>query len=58
MEKISVNKSAIIDLLKLKENFNSIIESLELMSDEKFMKSLKKSDEEVKKRDFANWDEL
>ncbi len=58
MEKISVNKNAIIDLIRLREQFNSIVESLELMSDEEFMKSYKKSKEQVKKREFGNWNEL
>ena len=58
MEEICINKKAIADLLRLKDEFNSIVESLELMSDKEFIKSLKKSDEQVKKKDFANWDAL
>jgi len=57
-EKLCIDKKAIEDLIKLKEEFNSIIESLELISDEKFMESLKRSDEQVKKRDFADWNAL
>ena len=55
---ITVNKDTILDLLRVKEEFDSIIESLELMSDKKFMNSYKKSKEQVKKRDFADWNEL
>lgn len=58
MEKVTINKDAISDLLRLKEDFNSIVESLELMSDEEFMSSLKKSKEQIKNREFTNWDEL
>ena len=55
---ITINKDTILDLLRVKEEFDSIIESLELMSDKKFMNSYKKSKEQVKKRDFADWNEL
>ena len=55
---ITVNKEAIIDLLRVKEEFDSIVESLELMSDKEFMESYKKSKEQIKKRDFADWNEL
>lgn len=58
MEKVIINKNAIEDLLKLKENFNSIVESLELMSDEKFMESYKKSKDQIEEREFADWNEL
>lgn len=33
-------------------------ESLELMKDKKLMESLKRSKEQIKNRDFADWDEL
>ena len=42
-ETINVSKEAILDLVKVKEEFDSIVESLELMSDKKFMNSYKKS---------------
>ena len=57
-EVVTVNKEAIIDLVRVKEEFNAIIESLELMTDKKFMDSYKKAKEQVKKRDFVGWDEL
>ncbi len=53
-----INKKAIGDLVKLKEEFNSIVESLELMNDEDFMISYKEAKEQIKKREFANWDDL
>ena len=55
---VSVRKDAIVDLIKMKEEFDSIVESLELMGDEEFMASLKKSGEQVKKREFADWNAL
>ena len=54
-ETISVSKKAILDLVKVKEEFDSIIESLELMSDKGFMDSYKKSKEQIKNREFADW---
>tara|TARA_Y100000034_G_C6639577_1_gene279512 strand:+ start:153 stop:329 length:177 start_codon:yes stop_codon:yes gene_type:complete len=58
MEKVSINKDVIIDLARLTNEINNRVESLELMSDSEFMRSLKKSDEEVKNKDFAEWNEL
>ena len=58
MEKISINKSAIIDLMRLTNEINDRVESLELMSNPKFMESFRKSKEQIKNREFADWDEL
>ncbi|MEK6917765.1 MAG: hypothetical protein AABW51_02350 [Nanoarchaeota archaeon] len=58
MEEISINKKAIEDLLRIKEEFNSVIESIELMSNKEFMNSYKKSKKQVKERDFADWNAL
>ena len=58
METIQVNKQAIVDLVKVREDFDAIVESLELMSDEEFMKSYNKSKEQVKKREFEDWNAL
>ena len=55
---ISVNKEAIIDLVRVKDEFDSIVESLELMADKDFMDSYKKSKEQIKKEEFADWNEL
>jgi len=57
-ETININKQAIKDLVKVKAEFDSIVESLELMSDKEFMDSYKKSKEQVKKREFVDWNEL
>ena len=55
---VSIKKEAIMDLLKVKDEFDSIIESIELMSDKEFMNSFKKSKEQIRKRDFDDWNEL
>ena len=58
MEKVSINKSVLVDLFRLKEEFDSVVESIELINDEKFMESLRKSKEQIKNREFSDWDEL
>ncbi|MBI4438973.1 hypothetical protein HY640_03520 [Candidatus Woesearchaeota archaeon] len=55
---IMVSKKAIFDLLKVKEEFDSIIESLELSSDKEFMDSYNKAKEQIRNRQFVNWNEL
>jgi len=57
-ETIKINKQAIVDLIKVKNEFDTIVESIELMSDKEFMDSYKESKEQIKKRDFADWNEL
>ncbi|HLC55765.1 MAG TPA: hypothetical protein VJJ23_00840 [Candidatus Nanoarchaeia archaeon] len=55
---VSVNKQAILDLVRVKDDFDTIVESLELMSDKDFMDSYRKSKEQIKKRKFVDWNEL
>lgn len=55
METVIVNKQAILDLVKMKEEFDIIVESIELMGNKDFMNSYKKSKEQIKKREFADW---
>jgi hypothetical protein len=55
---LCINKDALKDLIRVKEEFDSIIESLELMSDKEFMESFKRSKEQIKNREFADWDAL
>ena len=57
-ETICIRKDAIVVLLRVKSEFDAIIESLELMEDEKFMSSYKKSKGQIKKREFDDWDAL
>ena len=58
METVTINRQVIEDLNDLIEEIQLRLESIELMSDPKFMKSLKKSEEQVKNREFADWNEL
>ncbi len=58
MEEVCINKNAITDLLRIKEEFDSVVESIELMGDKQFMASYKKAKEQVKKRKFADWNAL
>lgn len=58
METINVNKQALVDLIRLKEEFELVVESLEIMNNPEIMESLKESEKQVKNREFANWDEL
>lgn len=56
--KVIINANAIEDLVKLTNEINNRVESLELMGNKKFMNSLKKSKEQIKKRKFADWDAI
>ena len=58
METITINKQAVEDLIRVKDEFDSIVESIELMSNIKFMKSYNKAKEQIQKRDFDEWDKL
>lgn len=55
---VCINKEAITDLIKLKEEFDMIVESIELMGNKEFMDSYNKSKEQIKKREFVNWNAL
>ena len=57
-EEICINKNTIADLARLTNEINDRVESLELMTDKKFMASLKKSDKQVKNKEFADWNPL
>ncbi len=46
------------DFIRLKEDFEVVMESLELMENEEFMVSYRKAKKELKNRDFVDWDEL
>ena len=48
-ETILINREAVKDLVKVKEEFDAIVESIELMSDKEFMNSYNKSKEQIKK---------
>jgi len=57
-ETVTIGKEAINDLKKVKEKFDTIVESIELMQDKEFMESYKKAKEQIKKRDFDDWNAL
>lgn len=57
-ETLCIDKRAIVDLLRIKEEFDSIVESLELMSDKEFMDSYEKAKMQVKEREFSDWNAL
>ncbi len=58
MENVTIDKNALMDLVRLKEEFDSVVESLELMSDKEFMDSYGRAKEQIKKREFEDWNEL
>lgn len=58
MKEVSITKSAIEDLARLTNEINDRVESLELMGNKKFITSLKKAKEQIKKRNFADWNVL
>lgn len=58
MEQIIMEREAFVNLMRLKEELDLALESIELMNNSEVMESLKKSEEQIKNRDFANWDEL
>lgn len=58
VEMVSIKKSEIADLVRLASEMNDRIESLELMGDKNFIKSLRKAKEQIKNRNFADWDAL
>ncbi len=58
MESVVLNRQAIVDLVKVKEDFDAIVESIELMSDSEFMNSYHKAKAQIIKRDFVDWNDL
>ena len=57
-ETITIKKEAIHDLVRVKEEFDAIVESIELMADKGFMESYNKSKQQIKKKEFVDWNEL
>jgi len=55
---VTINREAFGDLIRIKEEFDTVMESLELRENEKFMESYKKAKEEIKNREFVDWNEL
>ena len=55
---VQINKEALEDLLRIKDEFDTVVESIELMGNKEFMESYKKAKEEIRKRDFVDWNAL
>ena len=58
MENVVVDKTAFMDLLRVKDEFDMIVESMELMAGKKFMESYRKARQQVKEKDFVDWNDL
>ena len=52
---ITIDRKVLNDMI---EEFQLMKESLELMQDKEVMESLKRSQEQIKNKDFADWNEL
>lgn len=57
-ETITIDKKALTGLLNLAEEMQLRIESLELASDPEMMEGHRRAKEQIKNRDFGNWNEL
>lgn len=55
---VNIDKKALKDLLKVKNEFDAIVESLQLIDDPDFMKSYAEAKKQIKKRDFVDWNGL
>ncbi len=51
---VTISQDAFEDLIRIKENFEVVMESLELMENEEFMVSYRKAKKELKNRDFVD----
>ncbi len=55
---VTISREAFEDLVRIKEEFDVVMESLKLMENKEFMESYKKAKEEIKNREFVDWNEL
>ncbi len=55
---ITLDVNMFNDLMRIKEEFDRTMESIELMADREFMESYQKAKQEIKNNDFEDWDEL
>ena len=58
MESVTINRNELAHLIRVKEELDLIVESLELMSNPEVMEAHKRAKEQIKNRDFAGWNEL
>lgn len=57
-ETITIKAEALKDLMRIKDEFDAVMESLELMEDKEFMESYKKAKEQIINREFDDWNAL
>jgi hypothetical protein len=57
-ETISIRRDAILDLRRVRDEFDAIVESIELMADEEFMESHKKAKGQIRRMLFDEWVKL
>lgn len=57
-ETVNISRQALNDLLRTKEQFDAVVESIELISDKAFMTSYRKAKKQIKNRDFDDWTKL
>lgn len=55
---VEIDAKAFEDLMRIREEFDTVMESLELMKNKEFMESYKKSKAQIKRREFADWNAL
>jgi len=58
METVTIERKDIIELVKLAAELEDKLESLELMSNPETMASHKRAKEQIKNREFADWNDL
>jgi len=58
METITIDKQVLVDLSKNLEEMQLKLESLELMNDKEFMGSFNQSKEQIKNKEFVDFNEL
>jgi len=58
MEQVTVDRKVIVDMARLLDEVQLSLESLELMSDPGFMAGHERAKEQIKNRDFGDWDDI
>lgn len=58
MEQVTVDRKVIVDMARLLDEVQLNLESLELMSDPDFMAGHERVKEQIKNRDFGDWDDI
>jgi len=58
METVNIPRKDVIELANLAAELEDRLESLELMSDPEVVEGHKRAKEQIKNRDFADWNDL